>query len=60
VAVFCTKSGQQTSRLTKIRYYGCGGSEGTMTAKTYEACPNRTLRWLFNRTGPFGPSGISR
>ena len=60
VAMVCTKSGQKTSGLTKICYYDCGGSEGAMTAKTYEPCPRRTLRWRLNRTGPFGPSGISR
>jgi hypothetical protein len=31
-----------------------------MTAKTYEPCPRRTLRWRLNRTGPFGPSETSR
>jgi hypothetical protein len=61
VAMVCTKSGQNTSGLTKICYYACGGgSEGAMTAKTYEPCPRRTLRWRLNRTGSFGPSGISR
>jgi hypothetical protein len=60
VAMVCTKSGQQTSGLTKICYYDCGGTERAMTAKTYDPCPRRTLRWRLNRTGPFGPSGISR
>jgi hypothetical protein len=31
-----------------------------MTAKTFEPCPRRTLRWRLNRTGPFGPSETSR
>lgn len=60
VAMFCTKSGQQISGLTKICYYDCAGSEGAMTARTYEPCPRRTLRWRLNRTGSFGPSGIPR
>jgi len=61
VAMVCTKSGQKTSGLTKICYYACGGgSEGAMTANTYEPCPSRALRWRLNRTGSFGPSGISR
>jgi hypothetical protein len=60
VALVCAKSSQKTSGLTKICYYDCGGSEGAVTVKTYEACPRRKLRWQLNRTGPFGPSGISR
>jgi hypothetical protein len=60
VALVCAKSSQKTSGLTKICYYDCAGSEGAVTVKTYEACPRRKLRWQLNRTGPFGPSGISR
>ena len=60
VALFCTKSSQQTSGLTKICYYDCAGTEGAITVKTYDTCPRRTPRWRLNRTGPFGPSGISR
>jgi hypothetical protein len=60
VALVCAKSSQKTAGLTKICYYDCGGSEGAVTVKTYEACPRRKLRWQLNRTGPFGPSGISR
>ena len=60
VSVLCTKSSQKTSGLTKICYYDCGGTEGAMTAKTFEPCPRRTLRWRLNRTGPFGPSETSR
>jgi hypothetical protein len=60
VALFCTKSGQQTSGLTKICYYNCGGKEGGTTVKTYEPCPSWKPRWRLNKTGPFGPSGISR
>ena len=60
VSMLCTKSSQKTSGLTKICYYDCGGTEGAMTAKTYEPCPRRTLRWRLNRTGPFGPSETSR
>jgi hypothetical protein len=56
VAIFCTKSSQQTSGLTKICYYDCAGKEGAMTRKTYDACPRWTPRWRLNRTGPFGPS----
>jgi len=60
VAMFCTKSSQQTAGLTKICYYDCAGSEAAMTAKTYEPCPRRTLRWRLNRAGSFGPSLNSR
>jgi hypothetical protein len=60
VAMVCTKSSQQTSGLTKICYYDCAGSEGAITVKTYEPCPRWKPRWRLNRTGPFGPSGISR
>ena len=60
VAIFCTKSGQKASGLTKICYYDCGSTQGAMTTKTYEPCPRRTLRWRLNRTGPFGPSETSR
>jgi hypothetical protein len=60
VAMFCTKSGQKASGLTKICYYDCGGTEGALTTKTYEPCPRRTLRWRLNPTGPFGPSETSR
>jgi hypothetical protein len=60
VAMVCTKSGQLTSGLTKICYYDCAGSEGAITAKPYEACPRWKPRWRLNRTGSFGPSGISR
>ena len=37
VAMFCTKSGEQVSGLTKICYYNCARSEGAMTATTYES-----------------------
>jgi hypothetical protein len=60
VAMICTKSGQQTSGLTKICYYDCAGSEGAITVKTYEPCPRWKPHWRLNRTGPFGPSGLSR
>jgi hypothetical protein len=60
VAMVCTKSSQQTSGLTKICYYDCGGTEGAMTVQTYDACPRRVLHWRLNRTGSFGPSGVSR
>jgi hypothetical protein len=58
VSMVCTKSGQQTSGLTKVCYYNCAGWEGAMTAKTYEPCPVRTLRWRLNRTGSFGPNVV--
>lgn len=60
VAIVCTKSSQRASGLTKICYYDCAGSEGAITVKTYDACPRRTFRWRLNRTGPFGPSGVSQ
>jgi hypothetical protein len=60
VAMFCTKSSQQTTGLTKICYYDCAGSEAAMTARIYEPCPHRTLRWRLNRAGRFGPSVNSR
>ena len=60
VAMFCTKSSQQTTGLTKICYYDCAGSEAAMTAKTYEPCPHRKLRWRLNGAGSFGPSLNSR
>jgi hypothetical protein len=56
VAMFCTKSSQQTSGLTKICYYDCAGKEGAITVKPYEPCPRWKPRWRLNRTGPFGPS----
>jgi hypothetical protein len=56
VAVFCTKSGEQTSGLTKVCYYNCVKSEGALTVKTYEACPGWTPRWRLNRAGHFGPN----
>ena len=60
VAIFCKKSAEQISGLTKICFYDCGGSEGATKVTTYEPCPRSTPRWRLNRTGPFGPSGISR
>jgi hypothetical protein len=59
-ALICKKFSEQTSGLTRICYYNCGGSEGAVTAKTYEPCPKWMPRWRLNRTGQFGPSGISR
>jgi hypothetical protein len=59
-ALICKKFSQQTSGLTRICYYNCGGSEGAVTTKTYEPCPKWMPRWRLNRTGQFGPSGISR
>jgi hypothetical protein len=59
-AVFCTKSGEQTSGLTKICYYSCASSEGAIAVKAYDHCPRWTPRWRLNRTGQFGPSVISR
>ena len=56
VAVFCTKSSQQSSGLTKICYYDCAGREGAVKVKVYDACPRWTPRWRLNRSGPFGPS----
>lgn len=55
-ALVCTKSGEQTSGLTKICYYDCAKSEGAITVKTYDACPRWTPRWRLNRTGHFGPN----
>jgi len=59
-ALICKKFSEQTSGLTRICYYNCGGSEGAVTAKTYEPCARWMPRWRLNRTGQFGPSGISR
>jgi hypothetical protein len=59
-SMVCTKSGQQTSGLTKVCYYDCGGAEGAITVKTYDHCARWTPRWRLNRTGQFGPSVISR
>jgi hypothetical protein len=56
ISLVCTKSTQKTSGLTKICYYHCGGSEGAMTAKPFESCPHRILRWRLNRNAAFGPS----
>jgi hypothetical protein len=56
MAMFCNKSGQQTSGLTKVCYYDCGGAEGAITVKPYDACPRWTPRWRLNKTGQFGPS----
>jgi hypothetical protein len=58
--LICKKFSEQTSGLTRICYYDCGGSEGAVTTKTYEPCPRRMPRWRLNRTGPFGPSEVSR
>jgi hypothetical protein len=60
MALICKKFTERTSGLTRICYYDCGGTERAMTAQTYEPCPRWTPRWRLNRTGPFGPSGISR
>jgi hypothetical protein len=60
VAMVCTKSGQKISGLTKICYYNCGASEGAITVQTYEPCPSWKPRWRLNKTGPFGPSEVSR
>jgi hypothetical protein len=60
MAIICKKSSEKISGLTKICYYNCAGSEGALTVTTYEACPNWRPRWRLNRTGPFGPSAISR
>jgi hypothetical protein len=60
MAMFCTKSGQQTSGLTKVCYYDCAGSEGAIAVKAYDHCSRWTPRWRLNRTGQFGPSVISR
>jgi hypothetical protein len=59
-ALICKKFSQRTSGLTRICYYDCGGSEGAVTTKTYEPCPRWMPRWRLNRTGQFGPSGVSR
>jgi len=58
--LICKKFSERTSGLTRICYYDCGGSEGAITAKTYDPCPQRMLRWRLNRTASFGPSGVSR
>jgi hypothetical protein len=60
MALICKKFSERTSGLTRICYYDCGGSEGAITAKTYEPCPRWMPHWRLNRTGPFGPSGVSR
>ncbi len=60
VTLFCKKSTERTSGLTRICYYDCGGREGAITARTYDPCPRWTPRWRLNRTGAFGPSGIPR
>lgn len=59
-SLVCKKFTEQTSGLTRICYYTCGGSERAFTAKTYEPCPRWIPRWRLNRTAQFGPSGISR
>jgi hypothetical protein len=60
MALICKKFSEQTSGLTRVCYYDCGRSEGAITARTYEPCPRWMPRWRLNRTGPFGPSGVSR
>jgi hypothetical protein len=60
MGLICKKSTEQTSGLTRICYYDCSGTEGAMTARTYEHCPRWTPRWRLNRTAAFGPSGIPR
>ena len=56
MSLLCTKSGQQTSGLTKVCYYDCGGAEGAITVKAYDSCPGWTSRWRLNKTGQYGPS----
>jgi hypothetical protein len=56
MSMFCNKSSQQTSGLTKVCYYDCGGTEGAITVKPYDACPRWTSRWRLNKTGQYGPS----
>jgi hypothetical protein len=56
MAIFCKKSGEHISGLTKICYYNCARSEGAIRVTTYEHCQRWTPRWRLNRTGPFGPS----
>jgi hypothetical protein len=59
-ALICKKFSERTSGLTRICYYDCGGSERAITAQTYEPCSRWMPRWRLNRTGSFGPSGVSR
>jgi hypothetical protein len=56
MSMFCAKSGQQTSGLTKVCYYSCGGAEGAITVKPYDSCPSWTPRWRLNKTAQYGPS----
>jgi hypothetical protein len=56
LSMLCTKSGQQTSGLTKVCYYDCGGTEGAISVKPYDSCPRWTSRWRLNKTAQYGPS----
>jgi hypothetical protein len=56
MSMFCTKSGQQTSGLTKVCYYSCGDAEGAISVKPYDSCPSWTSRWRLNKTAQYGPS----
>jgi hypothetical protein len=56
MSMLCTKSSQQTSGLTKVCYYDCGGAEGAITVKLYDSCPGWTPRWRLNKAGQYGPS----
>ena len=56
ISMLCTKSGQQTSGLTKVCYYSCGEAEGAISVKPYDSCPGWTPRWRLNKTAQYGPS----
>ena len=56
VAAICTKSGEQTSGLTKVCYYNCAKSEGAITVPPYEVCQAWKPHWRLNRTGQLGPN----
>lgn len=39
VAMMCFKTGEETSGMTKICYYNCGGSRAAITIGAVSLCP---------------------